>query len=147
MADSPLFPLDAPPIVRPLRWIGLALAALVAAIGAGLGFWQSMPAQYVIFTTAATFALVLWVWNAFLRALGGGGVAARARRPPSAAGARSPRATRSAVHPRQQRRARRPRDPDCRLHHPRRDADRVLDLAEFLHRAVSRRGAGLHRRS
>src|ERR1700733_12885352 len=65
MADSPLFaPLTAP-IVRPLRWIGLALAALLAAIGAGFGFTQSIPAQYVIFTTAATFALALWLWNGF----------------------------------------------------------------------------------
>ena len=36
MADSPLFaPLTAP-VVRPLRWVGLALATLVAAIGARL---------------------------------------------------------------------------------------------------------------
>ena len=66
MADSPLFvPLTAP-IVRPLRWIGLVLAALLAAIGAGFGFGQSIPAQYVIFTTAATFALALWLWNGFV---------------------------------------------------------------------------------
>jgi ribose transport system permease protein len=66
MVDSPLFaPLTAP-IVRPLRWIGLALAILVAAIGAGLGFAQGIPAQYVIFTTAATFALALWLWNGFV---------------------------------------------------------------------------------
>jgi ribose transport system permease protein len=65
MADSPLFaPLTAP-IVRPMRWIGLALAALLAAVGAGFGFAQSIPAQYVIFTTAATFALALWLWNGF----------------------------------------------------------------------------------
>ena len=65
MVDGPLFaPLTAP-IVRPLRWIGLALAALIAAIGAGFGFGQSVPAIYVIFTTAATFALTLWLWNGF----------------------------------------------------------------------------------
>ena len=65
MADSPLFaPLSAP-IVRPMRWIGLALSVLLAAIGAGLGFAQAIPAQYVIFTTAATFALALWLWNGF----------------------------------------------------------------------------------
>jgi ribose transport system permease protein len=65
MTDSPLFaPLTAP-IVRPLRWIGLALAALLAAISAGFGFGQSIPVQYVIFTTAATFALGLWLWNGF----------------------------------------------------------------------------------
>jgi ribose transport system permease protein len=65
MADSSLFTSLTAPIVRPLRWIGLALAGLIAAIGAGLGFEQSIPAQYVIFTTAATFALSLWLWNGF----------------------------------------------------------------------------------
>src|ERR1700733_439572 len=66
MADSPLFaPLTAP-IVRPLRWIGLALAALIAAIGAGFGFGQSIPAQYVLFMIAAPFALALWLWNGFI---------------------------------------------------------------------------------
>jgi hypothetical protein len=64
MADAQLYSATAPPIVRSLRWIGLALAVLVAAIGGGLGFWQALPAQYVIFTAAATLALVLWVWNA-----------------------------------------------------------------------------------
>jgi ribose transport system permease protein len=65
MTNSPLFaPLTAP-IVRPLRWIGLALAALLAAIGGGFGFAQSTPAQYVILTTTATFALALWLWNGF----------------------------------------------------------------------------------
>src|ERR1700677_4633655 len=63
MADSPLFaPLTAP-VVRPLRWVGLALAPLAAAIGAGFGFRQDAPTQYVIFTTAATFTLTLWLWN------------------------------------------------------------------------------------
>src|ERR1700678_1527297 len=65
MADAQLYSATAPPIVRSLRWIGLALAVLVAAIGGGLGFWQALPAQYVIFTAAATLAIVLWVWNAF----------------------------------------------------------------------------------
>jgi ribose transport system permease protein len=65
MVDSPLFtPLTAP-IVRPLRWIGLALVVLIAGIGAGFGFWQLIPVQYVILTTAATFALALWLWNGF----------------------------------------------------------------------------------
>ena len=65
MVDSSLFSPATTPIARPLRWIGLALAVLVASIGAGLGFWQNIPAQYVIFTAAATLALVLWVWNGF----------------------------------------------------------------------------------
>ncbi len=65
MADSPLFaPLTAP-IIRPLRWVGLAVAILIAAIGAGFGFNEAVPTQYVIFTTAATFALALWLWNGF----------------------------------------------------------------------------------
>lgn len=65
MVDSPFFAPATSPIVRPLRWIGLALAAAIAALGAGLGFWQAIPAQYVIFTAAATLALMLWLWNAF----------------------------------------------------------------------------------
>ena len=49
-----------------LKWVGLAIALLIAGIGAGLGFWQNLPAQYVIFCAAATFALVVWVWNSYL---------------------------------------------------------------------------------
>jgi ribose transport system permease protein len=65
MTDSPLFaPLTAP-IVRPLRWIGLALALLIAAISAGYGVSQQIPTLYVIFTTGAIFALALWLWNGF----------------------------------------------------------------------------------
>jgi ribose transport system permease protein len=56
----------ATPIVTPLRWLGLAIAVVIAAIGAGLGFWQHLPAQQVILYTAATVALVLWIWNTFL---------------------------------------------------------------------------------
>ncbi len=65
MAENPLFAPLTTPVVRPLRWIGLALAALVAAIGAGFGFAQHAPTQYVIFTTAGTFTLALWLWNGF----------------------------------------------------------------------------------
>ena len=50
----------------PLRkWVGLALGILIAGLGMILGLWQAQPAQHVIFFTAATFALVVWVWNAF----------------------------------------------------------------------------------
>jgi ribose transport system permease protein len=49
-----------------LKWAGLAIALLISGIGAGLGFWQNLPAQYVIFCAAATFALVVWVWNSYL---------------------------------------------------------------------------------
>lgn len=65
MSDAPL-DLAPTPYVAPLRWLGLAFAALVAGVGTGLGFWQGLPAQYVIFTTAATFTLVLWTWTAFV---------------------------------------------------------------------------------
>lgn len=47
----------------PLKWVGLVLAAAIAAAGAGLGFWQGLPAQRVIFYTAATFALLVWAWR------------------------------------------------------------------------------------
>ena len=66
MADRAFDPRPANRVVIPLRWLGVAVAAVIAAIGAGLGFWQRLPAQYVIFCAAATFALVLWIWTAFL---------------------------------------------------------------------------------
>lgn len=46
-----------------LGWTGLVIAALIAGLGAGLGFWQRLPAQNVILYTAATFALTLWLWQ------------------------------------------------------------------------------------
>ena len=49
-----------PPV---LGWVGLAIAGVIAGVGAILGFWQRQPAQLVIVYTAATFALVLWAWN------------------------------------------------------------------------------------
>ncbi|HWH84732.1 MAG TPA: ABC transporter permease [Burkholderiaceae bacterium] len=49
-----------------LDWAGLGVAVVVAAIGAGLGFWQVLPAQQVIVYTAATLALVLWAWTHFI---------------------------------------------------------------------------------
>lgn len=66
MVDHTFAPPPASSIVMPLRWLGLAVAATVAGIGAGLGFWQQLPALNVIFYTAATFALLLWVWSTFL---------------------------------------------------------------------------------
>lgn len=65
MTNSPLFAPLTTPVVRPLRWIGLAVAALIAALGAAFGFVQATPVQYVILTTGATFALTLWLWNGF----------------------------------------------------------------------------------
>ena len=67
MVDHTLRSTPASSIVVPLRWLGLAVAAIVAGVGAGLGFWQQMPALNVIFYTAATFAIVaLAVERAFL---------------------------------------------------------------------------------
>lgn len=54
------------PIGRLTKWLGLALAILVAGIGAIFGFRQDVPAQQVIFYTAATFALVIWASNTYL---------------------------------------------------------------------------------
>ena len=48
-----------------LQWVGFVIAAVLAGLGAILGFWQGLPAQQVIFYTAATFALVVWVWNTY----------------------------------------------------------------------------------
>jgi len=46
-----------------LGWVGLVITALISGLSAGLGFWQGLPAQTVILYTAATFALVLWLWQ------------------------------------------------------------------------------------
>lgn len=69
MADQSLDSNFTLSLAAPLRWLGLAVAAIIAAIGGGLGFWQKLPAQQVIFYTAATIALVLWIWNTFLARL------------------------------------------------------------------------------
>ncbi len=67
MVDQPIHPnMSASPIVAPLRWLGLAVAIVVAGVSAGLGFWQHLPALNVIFYTTATFALLLWIWSAFV---------------------------------------------------------------------------------
>jgi ribose transport system permease protein len=54
------------PIAKAAKWIGLFLGVLISGLGLILGFWQNIPAQQVIFLTAATFALVIWVWNSYL---------------------------------------------------------------------------------
>jgi ribose transport system permease protein len=54
------------PIGRAAKWIGLFLGVIISGLGLILGFWQGVPAQQVIFLTAATFALVIWVWNSYL---------------------------------------------------------------------------------
>lgn len=52
--------------ITPLKWIGLALALLIAAVSFGLGLWQKLPVQEVIFYTAATFALITWTWRFYM---------------------------------------------------------------------------------
>jgi ribose transport system permease protein len=47
----------------PLRWLGLAIALVVSGLGIGLGIWQHVPAQQIIFYAVITFALVAWIWN------------------------------------------------------------------------------------
>ena len=47
----------------PLRWLGLAIALLISGLGIGLGIWQRVPAQQIIFYAVITFALVAWIWN------------------------------------------------------------------------------------
>ena len=66
MVDQVLDPPTATPMIAPLRWLGLAIAVIVAAVGAGLGFWQHLPALNVIFYTAAIFALLIWIWSNYL---------------------------------------------------------------------------------
>jgi len=53
------------------KWVGLALAAVVAGAGAIVGVQQGQPVQHVIFYTVATLALVVWAWNAFAYPQGG----------------------------------------------------------------------------
>jgi len=48
-----------------LKWTGLAVAFIIAGIGLIFGFYQGLPAQQVILYTAATFALVAWVWRSY----------------------------------------------------------------------------------
>jgi len=50
---------------RALKWVGLAVAFVVAGLGLIFGFWQGLPAQEVILYTAATFALVAWAWRSY----------------------------------------------------------------------------------
>jgi ribose transport system permease protein len=46
-----------------VKWVGLLVAAVISAIGIGLGIWQQLPAQEIILFGAATFALVAWLWR------------------------------------------------------------------------------------
>jgi ribose transport system permease protein len=69
-----------PSTLTALKWTGLAVAFIVAAIGLIFGFYQGLPAQQVILYTAATFALVAWTWRAFTMRWSEGGKAAPAER-------------------------------------------------------------------
>lgn len=47
------------------KWIGLMVALLIAALSIGLGIWQRLPAQRIIFYAVVTFALFVWSWRNF----------------------------------------------------------------------------------
>lgn len=47
------------------RWLGLLAATLVAGLAAILAIVDEIEAPYVVFYTAATFAIVLWGWHHF----------------------------------------------------------------------------------
>jgi ribose transport system permease protein len=49
-----------------LQWVGLILAILIAGLGFIFGIVQKVVLQQLIFYTAATFALVIWTWNAYV---------------------------------------------------------------------------------
>ena len=49
-----------------LQWVGLILAILIAGLGFIFGIVQKVVLQELIFYTAATFALVIWTWNAYV---------------------------------------------------------------------------------
>ena len=49
-----------------LLWVCLILAILIAGLGFILGIVQKVVLQELIFYTAATFALVIWTWNAYV---------------------------------------------------------------------------------
>ncbi|MET1026711.1 MAG: ABC transporter permease [Dongiaceae bacterium] len=53
------------PSTLALKWTGLGLAFVIAGLGLIFGFYQGLPAQQVILYTAATFALVAWVWRSY----------------------------------------------------------------------------------
>lgn len=52
--------------ISSLQWAGLVVAILIAGLGFILGLVQQVPLQQLIFYTAATFALVIWIWNAYV---------------------------------------------------------------------------------
>ena len=145
MADSPLFaPLTAP-IVRPLRWIGLALAALIAAIGAGLRLRAVDAGAIRHLHDGGDLRAGAVALERLLRPLGGGSRRCAVARPRSADGRQlSARAAlRGFIFDNKGVLAGLAHS-DRRLRHSGGDADGLSYLAEFLHRPVSCRVAGLH---
>ena len=59
---------------------GLAIALLISGLGIGLGIWQHVPAQQIIFYAVITFALVAWIWNYYTGSRNKAVVAAAIRR-------------------------------------------------------------------
>lgn len=55
-----------------IKWLGLVIAFLVSGLGFILGFTQGLPAQEVFFYTAATFALIAWIWRYYTSVPGEG---------------------------------------------------------------------------
>ena len=45
------------------KWIGLGVGLVLGILTAVLGIVEEIAGLYVVFYTAATFALVVWVWN------------------------------------------------------------------------------------
>lgn len=58
-----------------IKWLGLVVAFLVAGLGFILGFVQGLPAVEVFFYTAATFALIAWIWRYYTQGPGEASVA------------------------------------------------------------------------
>lgn len=52
--------------ISSLQWVGLIVATLIGGLGFILGVVQQVGLQQLIFYTAATFALVIWIWNAYV---------------------------------------------------------------------------------
>lgn len=53
-----------------IKWLGLVVAFLIAGLGFILGFVQGLPAVEVFFYTAATFALIAWIWRYYTQGAG-----------------------------------------------------------------------------
>jgi|LauGreDrversion2_3_1035106.scaffolds.fasta_scaffold01152_2 ribose transport system permease protein len=49
-----------------LQWVGLLVAIVIAGLGFIFGLLQKVVLQQLIFYTVATFALVIWIWNAYV---------------------------------------------------------------------------------